>query len=42
LREVRLGYEFWRRLNGFPVIISDDEPDDKDEKFGKYKIKRPK
>ncbi len=42
LREVRLGYEFWRRLNGFPIIISDDEPDDKDEKFGKYKIKRPK
>ena len=42
LREVRLGYEFWRRLNGFPVIISDDEPDDKDEKFGKYKIKPPK
>jgi multidrug efflux pump subunit AcrA (membrane-fusion protein) len=41
-REVRLGYEFWRRLNGFPVIISDDEPDDKDEKFGKYKIKPPK
>ncbi|MFM7127807.1 MAG: HlyD family secretion protein, partial [bacterium] len=36
LREVRLGYEFWRRLNGFPIIISDDEPDDKDEKFGKY------
>lgn len=43
LREVRLGYEFWRRLNGFPPVISDDEPDDddKDEKV-KIKIKRPK
>ena len=44
LREVRLGYEFWRRLNGFPPVISDDEPDEDygKDKFGKIKIKRPK
>jgi len=44
LRQVRLGYEFWRRLNGFPPVISDDEPDEDygKEKFGKIKIKRPK
>ena len=44
LREVSLGYEFWRRLNGFPIKIGDDEPDDDSDKgkFGKIKIKRPK
>jgi multidrug efflux pump subunit AcrA (membrane-fusion protein) len=46
LREVRLGYEMWRRLNGFPPVISDSEPDDDDDgdskKSGKIKIKRPK
>jgi biotin carboxyl carrier protein len=26
LREVRLGYEAWRRLNGFPQAIADGEP----------------
>ena len=26
LRRVSLGYEIWRQLNGFPVIISDEEP----------------
>ena len=26
LRKVSLGYEIWRQLNGFPVIISDSEP----------------
>lgn len=26
LREVRLGYEVWRRLNGFPQAVADDEP----------------
>ncbi len=35
LREVSLGYEIWRQLNGFPVIISDKEP-------GKEKSKVPK
>ncbi len=27
LRQVSLGYEIWRQLNGFPVIISDEAPD---------------
>lgn len=35
LRQVSLGYEIWRQLNGFPVIISDKEP-------GKEKSKVPK
>lgn len=26
LRNVSLGYEMWRQLNGFPVIISDEAP----------------
>lgn len=26
LRQVSLGYEMWRQLNGFPVIISDETP----------------
>jgi hypothetical protein len=44
LREVSLGYEFWRRLNGFPIKVADDEPDDDSGKgkSGKIKIKRPK
>lgn len=46
LNEVRLGYELWRRLNGFPPVVADSEPDDDDddksEKSGKIKIKRPK
>lgn len=44
MREVKLGYEFWRRLNGFPIKITDEEPDDEKDsvKFGKIKIKRPK
>ncbi|MEM9412602.1 MAG: toxin secretion protein, partial [Planctomycetota bacterium] len=35
LRQVSLGYEIWRQLNGFPVIVSDEEPK-------KDKIKTPK
>jgi multidrug resistance efflux pump len=26
LRRVSLGYEIWRQLNGFPVIVSEEEP----------------
>ena len=26
LRRVSLGYEIWRQLNGFPVIVADEEP----------------
>lgn len=35
LRKVSLGYEIWRQLNGFPVIVSEKEP-------GKEKSKPPK
>ena len=35
LRRVSLGYEIWRQLNGFPVILSDEEP-------GKKTAKPPK
>ena len=35
LRKVSLGYEIWRQLNGFPVIVSEKEP-------GKEKVKAPK
>ncbi len=35
LRRVSLGYEIWRQLNGFPVIVSEDEPK-------KEKMKTPK
>jgi hypothetical protein len=37
LNQVSLGYEFWRRLNGFPPVISKGEPQDKGAK-----IKLPK
>lgn len=54
LREVRLGYEVWRRINGFPQVVADGEPGDaKGGKAGgqesdepvqkeKVKLKRPK
>ena len=35
LRKVSLGYEIWRQLNGFPVIVSEEEPK-------KEKVKPPK
>lgn len=37
LNRVSLGYEIWRRLNGFPPVISMDEPGPE-----KIKVKRPK
>lgn len=33
LKQVKLGYEVWRQINGFPPVISQEEP--KDEKKGK-------
>ena len=39
LKEVPLGYEIWRQLNGFPPTVADDEPDKKSE--GK-RLKLPK
>lgn len=47
LKRVSLGYEIWRQLNGFPPVISDQEPDKPKEQSdkgfeGKSKIKLPK
>jgi membrane fusion protein, adhesin transport system len=36
LSRVRLGYEIWRQLNGFPPVISPDESSD-ESKWGKRK-----
>ncbi len=41
LNQVRLGYEVWRQLNGFPATISNDEPGGVKKKEPK-KIKLPK
>lgn len=39
LKQVPLGYEIWRQLNGFPPTVSDDEPlKDLDKKAGKVKL----
>jgi multidrug resistance efflux pump len=46
LREVPLGFEIWRRLNGFAPVVAEDESSAKDgsggEKDDKPKVKRPK
>ncbi len=34
LDRVRLGFELWRQLNGFPPVISDAEPGSKHDKSG--------
>lgn len=31
LQRVTLGWEFWRRLNGFPPVVAQDNPDKKDK-----------
>lgn len=38
LNEVPIGYEIWRQLNGFPPIISDEEPTKSDDKGSKVKL----
>lgn len=39
LKEVPLGYEIWRQLNGFPPTVSEEEPSkDTDKKGGKPKL----
>ena len=38
LKQVPLGYEIWRQLNGFPPVISDTEPDKSEDKGGKIKL----
>lgn len=40
LNKVRLGYEIWRQLNGFPPVVSPDEP--KEDKGKKKKAPLPK
>jgi multidrug resistance efflux pump len=40
LREVSLGYELWRQINGFPPARNDYEPEE--DKSSKPKIKPPK
>ncbi len=37
LKRVRIGYEIWRQLNGFPPVVADDEPKNKGSK-----VKLPK
>ncbi len=42
LKQVPLGYEIWRQLNGFPPVISDEEPKSKnDDKGSKVKLPKP-
>ncbi len=38
LKEVPLGYEIWRQLNGFPPTVDDGEPEKKSKKGGKVKL----
>ncbi|TWU47359.1 Type I secretion system membrane fusion protein PrsE [Rubripirellula tenax] len=38
LKQVPLGYEIWRQLNGFPPVIANDEPGKSKDKGGKVKL----
>ncbi len=38
LKQVPLGYEIWRQLNGFPPVVADEEPNATKEKGGKVKL----
>jgi multidrug resistance efflux pump len=42
LNEVSLGYELWRQLNGFPPVISTEEPKSEAGGKEKTKVKLPK
>jgi hypothetical protein len=37
LRQVPLGYEIWRQLNGFPPTVANEQPG-KEEKASKVKL----
>lgn len=37
LSQVTVGYEIWRQLNGFPPVISPDEPDSESKDYQKKK-----
>jgi hypothetical protein len=39
LNQVRLGYEVWRQLNGFPPVVSAKEPKENDAKGKIPKVK---
>jgi hypothetical protein len=41
LKQVSLGYEIWRQLNGFPPVVSPSEPGGAD-KTSKKGVKLPK
>jgi multidrug efflux pump subunit AcrA (membrane-fusion protein) len=38
LKEVRLGYEIWRQLNGFPPTVANEEPGQSKKKQSKVKL----
>ncbi|MAT69347.1 MAG: transporter [Planctomycetaceae bacterium] len=40
LNQVKLGYELWRQMNGFPPVVSQGEP--KDTEKGGKDVKKPK
>ena len=42
LKQVSLGYEIWRQLNGFPPVISEQEPHKGSFGKEKSKVKLPK
>ena len=42
LKQVPLGYEIWRQLNGFPPVVAAKEPSQSKEKDKKSKLKLPK
>lgn len=41
LKEVPLGYEIWRQLNGFPPTVADEQPKEGKDKGGKVKLPKP-
>ena len=38
LKQVPLGYEIWRQLNGFPPTVAEEEPEKSKKKGGKVKL----
>jgi multidrug resistance efflux pump len=38
LKQVPLGYEIWRQLNGFPPVVADKEPNQSKDKDNKVKL----
>ena len=39
LNQVRLGYELWRQMNGFPPVVSPDAPKEEGKDVKKPKVK---